>query len=83
VADFYLESRISCAYLPAMASRSSRIRCRKKYHNQGREHRSWTAIPNIGGQLAHRKTSRSAGWRPSNANSAPLPYEGIPRVNPF
>ncbi len=60
VAAFFREHGFSSDYFPRMASRSSRIRRRKKYHNQGREHTNGIAIADIWGQLAHRKTSRSA-----------------------
>jgi hypothetical protein len=60
VAAFFREHGFSSDYFPRIASRSSRIRCRKKYHNQGREHSSEIAMPEIWGQLAPRKTSRSA-----------------------
>jgi len=60
VEAFFREHGISSDYFPRIASRSSRIRRRKKYHNQGREHSRGIAMPDIWGQLAHRKTSRSA-----------------------
>jgi hypothetical protein len=60
VAAFFREHGFSSDYFPRIASRSSRIRRRKKYHNQGKQHISEIAMPDIWGQLAHRKTSRSA-----------------------
>jgi hypothetical protein len=60
VAAFFREPGFSSDYFPRIASRSSRIRRRKKYHNQGKQHMSEIAMPDICGQLAHRKTSRSA-----------------------
>ena len=60
VAAFFREHGFSSDYFPRRASRSSRIRRRKKYHNQGKQHINEIAVPDIGGQLAHRKTSRSA-----------------------
>ena len=38
VAAFFREHGFSSDYFPRMASRSSRIRRRKKYHNQGKQH---------------------------------------------
>jgi hypothetical protein len=60
VAAFFREHGFSSGYFPRIASRSSRIRRREKYHNQGKQHSSEIAMLDIWGQLAHRKTSRSA-----------------------
>jgi hypothetical protein len=47
VAAFFREHGFSSDYFPRIASRSSRIRRRKKYHNQGKQHMSEIAMPDI------------------------------------